>query len=197
MSIKRCFDIIFSFLGLVFLLPFLLLIALLIVLESDGSAFFLQTRVGKNNKDFRIVKFRTMRIDSQEKGLLTIGNHDPRVTKIGFFLRKYKLDELPQLINVLGGTMSFVGPRPELRNYVEIYPNEYAEVLTIKPGITNLASIIFRNEAELLKQQHNPESYYIDVILPKKLILHKEYIDNRNMLMDLKIIFKTFVALVS
>ena len=136
-----------------------------------------------------------MKIGSQEKGLLTLGDNDARVTKIGVFLRKYKLDELPQLINVLLGNMSLVGPRPELRYYVEFYPTQYAEVLTIKPGITDFASIAYRDEAEILKKQKNPEQYYLDVILPEKLILHKKYIGSRNFLIDLKIIFKTFASI--
>ena len=195
MVLKRCFDIVFSFIGLILLLPILLVISLVIALDSKGSIFFVQKRVGKNNKDFWIVKFRTMFGGSQEKGLLTIGDRDSRVTRVGVFLRKYKLDELPQLFNVLNGTMSLVGPRPELRNFVEAYPTEYIKVLSVKPGITDLASIAFRNEAELLKQQKHPEKYYLSVILPKKLILHKDYINNRSFLTDLKIIFKTFFAI--
>lgn len=195
MVLKRCFDIVFSFIGLILLLPILLVISLVIALDSKGSIFFVQKRVGKNNKDFRIVKFRTMFGGSQEKGLLTIGDRDSRVTRVGVFLRKYKLDELPQLFNVLNGTMSLVGPRPELRNFVEAYPTEYIKVLSVKPGITDLASIAFRNEAELLKQQKHPEKYYLSVILPKKLILHKDYINTRSFLTDLKIIFKTFFAI--
>lgn len=195
MILKRCFDIVFSFFGLIILFPVLLIISLHIALDSKGPILFFQKRVGKNNKDFQIVKFRTMQMGSQEKGLLTLGDNDPRVTKVGVFLRKYKLDELPQLFNVFNGTMSFVGPRPELRNFVETYPDEYNEVLSIKPGITDLASIAFRDEAELLKHQQNPEQYYLNIILPKKLILHKEYIENKNFLMDIQIIFKTFVAI--
>lgn len=195
--LKRFFDIVFSFIGLLLLLPLLLVIAILIKIESKGSVFFLQSRVGKHNKDFKIFKFRTMKIGSDKKGLLTLGNQDNRVTKIGYYLRKYKLDELPQLINVLAGTMSFVGPRPEVRKYVNYYADEDKVIFNSKPGITDFASIAFRNEAEILKNAVNPETYYIETILPQKLQLHKKYILEKSLLTDLKIILKTFSVIVS
>ncbi|WP_370101528.1 sugar transferase [Xanthomarina gelatinilytica] len=191
------FDIIFSFLGLILLLPLLLLIALLIKLESKGSLFYLQTRVGKHNKDFKIFKFRTMFVGSDQKGLLTLGDRDPRITKTGFFLRKYKLDELPQLINVFIGNMSFVGPRPEVRKYVNYYSQEDLIILSVKPGITDYASIVYRNEAELLKGVNNPEQFYIETIMPEKIKWNKKYINSHNLLTDFKIIFKTSQIIIS
>ena len=154
---KRIFDLLFSFLGLVILSPFLLVIAILIVIDSKGDIFYLQQRVGKDNKDFNIFKFRTMRPNSDKQGLLTVGAKDSRITKIGVFLRKYKIDELPQLINVLIGNMSFVGPRPEVRKYVDLYNSEQKKVLTVKPGITDYASIEYSKENELLAKSENPE----------------------------------------
>ncbi|HLT52561.1 MAG TPA: sugar transferase [Flavobacteriaceae bacterium] len=191
MLIKRVFDIVFSLIGLIILLPLLLIIALLIKLESKGPVFYMQTRVGQHNKDFKIFKYRTMFVGSDKKGLLTLGDKDPRVTKIGFFLRKYKLDELPQLINVLLGSMSFVGPRPEVRKYIDFYSEEDLKVLRLKPGITDFASIEYRDEAELLKTAENPEAFYIENILPEKLKLHKKYINSQGLWTDFKIILKT------
>lgn len=194
--IKRLFDIVFSLIGIILLLPLLLIIAFLLKIESKGPVFYLQTRVGKNNRDFKIFKFRTMYIDSDKYGLLTLGDKDPRVTKVGYFLRKYKLDELPQLINVLANSMSFVGPRPEVRHYVNFYSESDLEILSLKPGITDYASIYFRNEAELLKSSENPEQLYIEEILPKKIDLNKTYINNQNILTDIKIIFKTILSII-
>lgn len=195
--IKRSFDIVFSLLGLILLVPLLLIIAFLIKSESKGPIFFRQSRVGENNVDFKIFKFRTMYIGSDKKGLLTVGDRDPRVTKVGFFLRKFKLDELPQLINVLLGHMSFVGPRPEVRHYVNYYSESDLNILSVKPGITDYASIYFRNEVELLKASNDPENYYIDVILPKKITLNKKYIENKNLLIDIKIILKTLLTIIN
>lgn len=195
--IKRLFDIVFSLIGLILLLPLLLIIALIIKVESKGSVFYKQVRVGKNNTNFKIFKFRTMFIGSDKKGLLTVGNKDPRVTKIGYFLRKYKLDELPQLINVLLGNMSFVGPRPEVRHYVNFYSKDDLIILTVKPGITDYASIYFRNEVEILKGSDNPEKLYIEQILPKKIALNKHYIENNNLFTDIKIILKTILTIIS
>lgn len=194
--IKRCFDIIFSLLGLILLLPLLLFIAFLIKIESKGTIFYLQTRVGQYNKDFKIFKFRTMYFGSDKKGLLTLGDSDPRITKVGYFLRKYKLDELPQLINVFLGTMSFVGPRPEVRKYVEFYSEEDLKILLAKPGITDYASIKFRNEAELLKNSTDPEKFYIETILPEKIQLNRNYINSQSLVTDLKIILQTFLTIV-
>jgi lipopolysaccharide/colanic/teichoic acid biosynthesis glycosyltransferase len=195
--LKRLFDITFSTIGLILLLPLLLLIAILLKSESKGPVFYKQVRVGFNSTDFKIFKFRTMFVGSDKKGLLTIGDKDPRVTKIGFFLRKYKLDELPQLINVFVGNMSFVGPRPEVRKYVNLYTESDLEILSVKPGITDFASIIFRNEAEMLKNADSPEDLYIKEIMPKKIAINKEYIGDNNMLVDVKIILKTLKTIVS
>ncbi|OBX24147.1 glycosyl transferase [Bizionia sp. APA-3] len=189
--LKRLFDIVFSLLGIILSLPLLLVIALILKLESKGPVFYKQTRVGKGNSDFKIFKFRTMFIGSDKKGLLTVGDRDPRVTKTGFFLRKYKLDELPQLINVFLGSMSFVGPRPEVRHYVNYYSVDDMEILSVKPGITDYASILFRDEAELLKTAENMESFYINTILPQKIALNKKYINSASLLVDFKIIIKT------
>ncbi|MDO6596783.1 sugar transferase [Oceanihabitans sp. 2_MG-2023] len=193
---KRLFDICFSLLGLIILFPVLLVIAILIKLESKGSIFFRQIRVGKNNQDFKIFKFRTMFVGSDKKGLLTLGDNDTRVTKIGYFLRKYKLDEIPQLINVLQGTMSFVGPRPEVRKYVNLYSKEDLQILQVKPGITDYASIAFRDEAELLKDTVDPEKLYIEEIMPQKIALNKKYIVNPSVFTDIKIILKTFLSII-
>ncbi|WP_250436312.1 sugar transferase [Hanstruepera flava] len=195
--IKRLFDIIFSALGLILLLPLLLLIAILLKLESKGPVFYKQVRVGHNSTDFKIFKFRTMFVGSDKKGLLTVGDRDPRVTKTGYFLRKYKLDELPQLINVIIGNMSFVGPRPEVRKYVSLYSKSDLEILTVKPGITDYASIVFRDEAELLKTAKKPEELYINEIMPRKIALNKQYIDNHSILVDIRIIFKTIKTIIS
>ena len=194
---KRIFDLLFSFLGLVILSPFLLVIAILIVIDSKGDIFYLQQRVGKDNKDFNIFKFRTMRPNSDKQGLLTVGAKDSRITKIGVFLRKYKIDELPQLINVLIGNMSFVGPRPEVRKYVDLYNSEQKKVLTVRPGITDYASIEYSNENELLARSENPEKTYIEEIMPAKLELNLKYIKEASLLTDIKIIFKTFAKIVS
>ena len=193
--LKRLFDIIFSAFGLFLLSPLFIIIALLLKLESKGPVFYKQVRVGRNSIDFKIFKFRTMFIGSDKKGLLTIGDRDPRVTKIGYYLRKYKLDELPQLINVVIGNMSFVGPRPEVRKYVDRYVNEDLVILSVKPGITDYASIIFKDEVEILKSAENPEKLYIETIMPKKIALNKKYIDNNNLIVDFKIIVKTLLTI--
>ncbi|SNR74531.1 Sugar transferase involved in LPS biosynthesis (colanic, teichoic acid) [Lutibacter agarilyticus] len=194
---KRTFDVLLAFFGLIVIAPLLLVIGILIKLTSKGPVFYRQVRVGKNNKDFKIFKFRTMRVDADKLGLLTIGGNDPRVTKIGYYLRKYKLDELSQLINVLIGDMSFVGPRPEVRKYVDLYNKEQLKVLVVKPGITDLASIEFRNENEILSSQENPNSYYINVIMPKKLQINLDYLKQRTLMKDIGVIFKTFLVIIN
>ena len=194
--LKRLFDIIASLFGLLILSPLFILIALLIVLGSGFPFFYLQNRVGKNNQDFKLFKFRTMRKDSDKKGLLTVGGRDPRVTGIGYYLRKYKLDELPQLLNVLFGTMSLVGPRPEVRKYVNLYTTEQQKVLQAKPGITDYASIEYFSENELLAQSDNPEKTYIEEIMPAKLKLNQRYISEQGILTDIKIIFKTIAKII-
>lgn len=195
--LKRLFDIIFSFVGIVLLSPFLVIISLLIILESKGGIFYLQERVGKNNINFKIIKFRTMKPGSDKKGLLTIGDKDNRVTKIGYYLRKYKLDELPQLINILKGDMSFVGPRPEVRKYVDLYNKNQMKVLTVKPGLTDYSSIEYINESEILKMSDNPEKTYIEEVMPKKLELNLFYINNQSFKNDIKIILNTIKKIIS
>ncbi|MDD4544957.1 MAG: sugar transferase [Bacteroidales bacterium] len=193
---KRAFDFIFSFIGLILLSPIFLIISLLIALSSKGGVFYKQTRVGKDNIDFKVYKFRSMIVNADKKGLLSIGKdgRDPRITKIGYILRKYKLDELPQLINVLKGDMSLVGPRPEVRKYVDLYDNKQKEILKVRPGITDIASITFRNENDLLSQSPNPERYYIQEIMPKKISLSLEYVKTRTLIKDIKLIFKTILG---
>lgn len=193
---KRAFDFILSLIGLILLSPIFLIISLLIALSSKGGVFYKQTRVGKDNIDFKVYKFRSMIVDADKKGLLSIGKdgRDPRVTKIGYILRKYKLDELPQLINVLKGDMSLVGPRPEVRKYVDLYDNKQKEILKVRPGITDIASITFRNENDLLSQNPNPEDYYIHEIMPKKISLSLEYVKTRSLIKDIKLIFKTILG---
>ncbi len=190
--LKRIFDIVSAGFGIVIISPILLIVSLAIVLSSKGGIFYRQRRVGLDGKVFNILKFRTMYTGSDKKGLLTVGDHDPRVTPIGFYLRKYKLDELPQLFNVFIGDMSMVGPRPEVSKYVEMYSKADRIVLSIKPGITDYASIYFRNENEILKASSNPEKKYIEEVMPRKLELNKKYILEKGIITDLKIIFLTF-----
>lgn len=192
--IKRLFDIFFSVIGLFIFSPLFLILAIIIKFDSKGPVFYRQTRVGIGNSDFLLYKFRSMRINSDKDGLLTIGGKDPRITKSGYFIRKYKLDELPQLINVIKGEMSFVGPRPEVRKYVNLYNDAQMKVLSIRPGITDIASIEYRNENELLSNSENPEKYYVESILPDKLRINLEYINDNSVFKDFKIILKTIKA---
>jgi lipopolysaccharide/colanic/teichoic acid biosynthesis glycosyltransferase len=189
--LKRGFDVFSSLTGIILLLPFLVILWICIQLESTGGGFYRQVRVGKNGVDFRLWKFRTMQTGADKKGLLTIGGRDSRVTRIGYYLRKYKLDELPQLINVLVGDMSIVGPRPEVRKYVELYTQNQRKVLSVNPGITDYASIEYSNENELLAQSKNPERTYIEEVLPAKLELNMRYIHTMNMGTDIQIILST------
>ena len=189
---KRLFDIIASGCGLLFLSPLLLCVAIWIKLDSEGPVFFRQVRVGRYNKDFRMFKFRSMRIGSDKGSLVTIGKRDPRVTRSGYFIRKYKIDELPQLINVFIGDMSIVGPRPEVRHYVNYWTPEQLHVLDVRPGITDPASIKFRNENELLEKVDNPEQFYIEVIMQEKIQLYLEYVKNASLGYDIQLIFQTF-----
>lgn len=193
---KRLFDIIASGCGLLLLSPILLLLAVWVKLDSEGPVFYKQVRVGKGNKDFYLFKFRSMRIGSDKKGLITVGGHDPRVTRSGYYIRKYKLDELPQLINVFKGDMSLVGPRPEVRHYVNYWTPEQMHVLDVRPGITGPASIKFRNENELLEKAEDPEKYYIEVIMQEKIKLYLEYVDHASFWYDIKLIFQTFWVIV-
>ncbi len=195
--LKRGFDLVSSITGIILLFPFLLILWICIQLESSGGGFYRQIRVGKNGIDFRLWKFRTMQTGADKKGLLTIGERDSRVTRIGYYLRNYKLDELPQLINVLVGEMSIVGPRPEVRKYVELYSPDQRKVFSVKPGITDYASIEYSNENELLAQSENPERTYIEDVLPAKLGLNLKYINEQGFFTDLKIIFRTIGKIVS
>ena len=195
--IKRCFDIIVSLIAIIILLPILLLIALWIKIDSRGSIIYKQIRVGKGGRDFGIFKFRTMHPDSDIKGLLTVCGRDPRITNAGYLLRKYKLDELPQLFNVLKGDMSLVGPRPEVRKYVSRYSDEQLKVLSVKPGITDFASIHYSNENEILAKSANPEQTYVQEIMPHKLALNLKYIQEASLMTDLKIIAATVMKIVS
>lgn len=193
---KRLFDIVASGLGLIVLSPFFLILAIWIKFDSKGPVFYRQVRVGKGNKDFRIFKFRSMRVGSDKGSLVTIGGHDPRITRSGWFIRKFKLDELPQLINVFVGDMSLVGPRPEVRHYVDYWTDEQMHVLDVRPGITDPASIKFRNENELMEQAEDPEKYYIEVIMQQKIALYLEYVQNHSFWGDIALIFKTFWVIV-
>lgn len=188
---KRLFDITASFFGIIILSPLLIFIGLWVGLSSKGGVFYKQIRVGKNNKDFKLYKFRSMRVNSDKQGLLTVGSKDSRITKAGYFIRKYKIDELPQLFNVLKGDMSFVGPRPEVRRYVDLYFKEQMKVLSVRPGITDPASIKYRNENDILSSQNNPEEYYIQHIMPDKLKINIDYINTQTFIKDIKIIFQT------
>ena len=187
----RFFDIMFSLLGLIILMPFFIIIALCIACTSHGGIFYAQKRVGQCNKDFTLFKFRTMVVDADERGLLTVGAKDVRITCVGHFLRKYKLDELPQLWNVLKGEMSWVGPRPEVRKYVDLYNDEQKRVLTVRPGITDYASIAYRNENNILAQSSNPEKQYVEEIMPEKLQLNLRYIENQSVREYFKILWLT------
>ncbi|WP_285270291.1 sugar transferase [Kaistella rhinocerotis] len=193
---KRIFDIVFSLVGIIILLPVFAIISLFIALDSKGGILYRQERSGKGGRIFKVLKFRTMRPDSFSKGALTVGSRDSRITGIGFYLRKYKLDELPQLFNVLKGDMSFVGPRPEVKKYTDLYDQRQIRVLSVRPGITDYASIRFRNENDLLAESSDPEKLYIDKIMPDKLDLNLKYIDDNNLFKDVKIILDTFYAIV-
>ena len=193
---KRLFDIVTSGLGLIVLSPLFLILAIWIKLDSKGPVFYRQVRVGRNNKDFRIIKFRSMRVGSDKGSLVTIGGRDPRVTRSGYYIRKFKLDELPQLINVFIGDMSLVGPRPEVRHYVDFWTPEQMHVLDVRPGITDPASIKFRNENELIEQAEDPEKYYIEVIMQEKIKLYLKYVEKHSLWGDIGLIFKTFWTIV-
>lgn len=194
---KRLFDVVASGVGLLLLSPLFLLVAIWIKLDSPGPVFYRQVRVGRYNRDFRIFKFRSMRVGADKGSLVTIGGRDPRVTRSGYFIRKFKVDELPQLINVFIGDMSLVGPRPEVRHYVDYWTQEQLHVLDVRPGITDPASIKFRNENELLEKAEDPEKYYIEVIMQEKLRLYLEYVENHSFWYDIKLIFQTFAAIIA
>ncbi len=193
---KRCFDITSSVLMLVVLSPLWIVIAIAIVVESRGGIFYKQIRVGKDNRDFYLYKFRTMRVGSDKMGLLTVGERDNRITRVGYLLRKSKIDEFPQLINVIKGDMSIVGPRPEVRKYVDMYTPEQMQVLTVRPGLTDIASIKYVDENEVLAASDDPERLYIEEVMPAKLELNMEYIRKQSVAYDIKLIFETFAAII-
>lgn len=181
--------------GLLVLSPVFLILAIWVKSDSKGPIFYRQVRVGRYGRDFMLYKFRSMRVGSDKKGLITIGEKDPRVTRSGYFIRKYKLDELPQLVNVFVGDMSFVGPRPEVRRYVDMYTREQMHVLDVRPGITDWASIRYRNENELLASVKDPERFYQEVVMPDKLKINLEYVSRHSLLFDIKLIFKTVFSI--
>ena len=193
---KRIFDILFSLVVLVIGIPFGLLIALAIVIDSRGHVIYKQKRVGRDNVDFQLYKFRTMCTDADKGSQITVSDHDSRITKTGTFLRKYKIDEFPQVLNILKGEMSIVGPRPEVRKYVDLYTPEQMRVLTVRPGLTDYASIRYVNENEILAASDNPEETYIHEIMPDKLALNLQYIEEQSIWVDVKIMFMTLKAIV-
>lgn len=192
----RFFDILFSIIGLVLLSPLFTVLYLLIRIESQGGGFYSQERIGKNGKPFKLFKFRSMRIGSDKKGLITIGEKDNRITKTGFILRKYKLDELPQLWNVFIGDMSLVGPRPEVKKYTDLYTEEHKQVLQVKPGITDWASIKYVDENKILGESKDPDDAYVNLIMPNKIKLNMVYIQHQTLGEYFKIIFTTFKEIV-
>jgi lipopolysaccharide/colanic/teichoic acid biosynthesis glycosyltransferase len=194
---KRLFDILVSLCVIVVFFPFGLIITFFILFESRGGVFYRQQRIGKKGKTFGLFKFRTMRPNSDTLGQLTVGMRDPRITKVGYLLRKYKLDEFPQFLNVLFGQMSIVGPRPEVKKYVDLYTTEQRKVLVVKPGITDYASIEYFDENKILGQSENPEETYIKEIMPEKLKLNNKYLANPTLLHDIKIMWLTFKKVLS
>ena len=192
----RVCDIVFSFFGLLFLSPLFLIIALWIIIDNPGPVFYRQQRVGKDGKDFGLLKFRSMRVGADKMSLITIGDRDPRVTRAGYYIRKYKIDELPQLWNVLTGDMSLVGPRPEVRRYVDLYTDEQRKVLSVRPGITDYASIEYIDENRLLAQSTDPDKIYIEQIMPAKIALNMRYIDHKTLGEYLKILFLTMTKII-
>ena len=187
----RFFDILFSFIGLIILSPLFVVVYICVVLSSKGGGFYVQSRVGKNGEDFNLYKFRSMRIGADRSGLITVGGRDSRVTRIGYFIRKFKLDELPQLLNVLKGDMSFVGPRPEVRKYVNMYTPEQRKVLSVRPGITDYASIEYIDENAILGSASDPDKAYIEQIMPDKIKYNMKYINHQTIGEYFKVIFLT------
>lgn len=193
---KRIFDIILSIIILLIFLPIGLILSIWILLESKGGVFYKQERIGYLGKPFYILKFRSMRKDADKQGKLTVGMRDARITRSGYFLRKFKLDEFPQFINVLKGEMSIVGPRPEVKEYVDLYSEEQRKILNVKPGITDFASLQFFNENELLGNSSDPQKTYIEEIMPKKIEMNKKYLDNPSLKQDLSIMWLTFKKMI-
>jgi len=194
--LKRLFDIIFSLTGLVIFFPLIVILAILIKKEGRGPVLYRGVRVGRGGKLFKMLKFRTMVVDAEKIGGPSTSDDDPRITKSGNLLRKFKLDELPQLINVLKGEMSFVGPRPEVPMEVKTYNDEEKRILTVKPGITDYASLTFHNEGEILKGSEDPHQAYREKIRPEKLRLGLKYVDSQSFRIDIKIIIQTLSALI-
>lgn len=188
----RVFDIVFSGIGLILLSPLFLIVYILIRLESKGGGFYAQERIGKDGKPFKLYKFRSMRTGADKGSLITVGGHDPRITKMGYFIRKYKIDELPQLWNVFIGDMSLVGPRPEVERYTRLYTEEQKRVLTVRPGITDWASIEYVDENVILGQAEDPDKAYIEQIMPDKIRYNMKWIENQGVVEYFKIIFSTF-----
>jgi lipopolysaccharide/colanic/teichoic acid biosynthesis glycosyltransferase len=192
---KRIFDVLFSGLVLICFMPIGLVLAILILLESKGGVFFKQVRIGKNGTPFYLFKFRSMFIDAESLGKITIGSRDPRITRVGFYIRRYKLDEFPQFINVIRGEMSIVGPRPEVKEYVDLYSEEQRKILAVKPGITDYASLTYFHENEILAKSENPQQTYIQEVMPEKIRLNEKYLANPTLLQDISIIRKTVVKM--
>lgn len=193
--IRFC-DIVFSLFGLLILSPLFLVVALWIVIDNPGPIFYRQQRVGRDNKDFGLIKFRSMRVGADKMSLITVGDRDPRITRAGYYIRKYKIDELPQLVNVLIGDMSLVGPRPEVRRYVDLYTQEQKQVLSVRPGITDYASIEYIDENSLLAASKDPDKTYIEEIMPAKIALNMRWINHRTMGTYFKIIFLTMTKII-
>lgn len=192
---KRILDIVFAFLGLIFLLPLFLLISLLVMIDNPGRILFLQERVGRYEKTFRVIKFRTMKKDAHKKGLITLGSRDKRITRTGYFLRRYKLDEIPQVWNIIRGDMSFVGPRPEVKKYMELLSAEEKRYLAIRPGLTSLAALEYLKVNELLASSRHPEQTYIGEVMPAKLAMNLKYLEDMGFRTDLRILLRTIPAL--
>ena len=192
----RFFDIVFSGIGLIVLSPLFLILYILIRLESEGGGFYRQQRVGRNGCEFGLWKFRSMRVGADKNGLITVGGHDPRITKMGYFIRKYKLDELPQLWNVLVGDMSLVGPRPEVKKYTDLYTEKQRRVLNVRPGITDYASIEYVDENTILGRAEDPDRVYVEQIVPAKMALNMKWIENQGVVEYFKIIFLTFWGII-
>lgn len=193
---KRIFDIVCSVIILLLFFPFGLIISLLILLESRGGVFYRQERIGRYGKPFKLFKFRSMRKNADKQGKLTVGMRDSRITRTGYFIRKFKLDEFPQFINVIAGDMSIVGPRPEVKEYVDLYTDEQRQILNVRPGITDLASLEYFEENELLGKATDPQKTYIEEIMPAKIELNKRYLKNPTLTNDLTIMWKTFVRII-
>lgn len=193
--IRFC-DIVFSFFGMLLLSPLFLIVAIWIIIDDPGAVFYRQQRVGRNNQDFGLLKFRSMRTGADKMSLITVGDRDPRVTRAGYYIRKYKIDELPQLWNVLIGDMSLVGPRPEVRRYVDIYTPEQRKVLSVRPGITDYASIEYIDENRLLSASDDPDKTYIEQIVPAKIALNMKWINHQSIGEYFKIIFLTLTKII-